>query len=599
MSTKGTKHKQTSARLVEDNEVVGVTEAQPHERRNTPVVLRRLAKEETQEKQRPATENTLPPPAVAPEAATSKTLFMRRLFAWMTDSVLISLLAGIAVFICVTGFEIARQYNVNYMEIFSPERLLLGSLFFWIAVAIYNFAPVLSIFLILNIMFKTHASLESFAFACSTFIVASLVQQAYYLIFTEGHKQATPGKIIFGLKVETESGTRASRPSILTREMIKAVSSGFLGIPLLFTLFFPERRLLHEAISRTKVVSVEPKKVGNSLAPIAACISTLIVGFVVCQLAAPIAYEFSISPKLAIYKRLYGLNSKAFHEQLWQHIDTLFHRYKDLTNRAERYHLLTPHELAVFDEAVELLQKYGDAKDPRFIAAYREAIRHFDFRDADGAKERYLRQFIQLSENNNDSTFFETRFDCSDGFARNAYGALADHCLLMGDRAVDQNGKNVYFRQAWITGVRGTLKLKDKPPTVLIDAVLTKARAASRFNDKLILAAALKELIPIELAIYQKPGDVYPREIQGVGSVYEIFNDMLTLAEIQVNRNEFAELDKTLATMTSTYEKYKNVDTWVADRFRRVSPDEATQLEHYARLYPKYAKTLNYMAGNR
>lgn len=245
------------------------------------------------------------------------------------------------------------------------------------------------------------------------------------------------------------------------------------------------------------------------------------------------------------------------------------------------------------------MQKYGDAKDPRFIAAYREAIRHFDFRDADGAKERYLRQFIQLSENNNDSTFFETRFDCSDGFARNAYGALADHCLLMGDRAVDKNGKTVYFRQAWITGVRGTLKLKDKPPTVLIDAVLTKARAASRFKDKLILAAALKELIPIELAIYQKPGDVYPREIQGVGSVYEIFNDMLTLAEIQVNRNEFAELDKTLATMTNTYEKYKNVDTWVADRFRRVSPDEATQLEHYARLFPKYAKTLNYMAGNR
>lgn len=600
MSTKDTRLKEATSRLVEGGEDAGMIDVQPQEKRSIPVVLRMLAEEGAQ---KTTAENMSLPPAVALHSTPLSSCLTRRLFAWMTDSVIISLLASIAVFITTTAFRMAHEHRALTYADLSPERIVSSLLFLWIVSGIYNFAPVLSIYLILNIMLKSHSSYESFALAGFAFVAASLVQQAYYVLFTTGSLQATPGKVIFGLKVESESGVKASRLSVLAREVTKAVSTGFLGIPLLITQIFPGRRFLHESLSWTKVISVESKattKVGKALAAIAASVSTLIIGFIVFQLVAPVAYEFSISPKLAICKRVFGVKSVAYRERLWDHIDTLFYRYRDPLNTAENIHLLTPHELAVFDEEIEQLSKDGAPGDPRFIVAYREAIRHFDFKEAGDTKERYLRRFISLEEGTKDPSFLQTLFYCSDGYERNAYGALADHLLCMGTNSMSETEAKDYFRQAWIAAVRGTVKLENAPPSALIDAALLKARAAQHFDNKLILASALKELLPLEISLYESDkSTTYLRQIRGVGSSYDLFNDMLTLAEIQVNRNEFAELDKTLATMTSTFEKYKQADTWVADRFKRVSPDEATQLEHYARLYPKYAKTLNYMAGNR
>lgn len=605
MSTKDTAEKVTSARLVEvDEEAINVIESEPQDKRSNPVV----ALQQINEKgfQKPATEVTSAPPVAASEStkvATPKTLFLRRLFAWMTDSVVISFLAGIAVFITVNAFQIAHDEDLTLLTLFAPERLLIGGLFCWIATGIYNFTPALSIYLILNIMLKNNSSLYGLVFAGASFLVASLVQQAYYVCFIASHLRATPGKILFGLKVESESGIQASKLSILTRELTKAASTGFICIPLLITWLFPGRRFLHEALSWTKVMPEEHKarsKFGSALAPLAACTSTLLIGFVVCQLLAPLAYEFSISPKLAICKITFGAHSKPYRDQLWEHIDSIFYRYKNPSNRSEQNHSLTPHELAVFDEEIEQLSKYENPSNPRFRAAYRDAIRHFDFKDAGATKERYLRRFIYSNEGTKDQSFLQTLFHCSDGHERNAYGALADHLISMGERTESKDKAKEYFRQAWIAGVRGTVKLEGKSAAILVDAVATKARAAQQFKDKAILAAALKELIPLEITLYENSkGDTYPREISGVGSVYELFNDLLALAEFQVNRNDFAGLDKTLSTMTSIFEKYRKVDTWVEDRFRRISPDEATQLEHYARLCPKYAKTLNFMAGNR
>lgn len=83
------------------------------------------------------------------------------------------------------------------------------------------------------------------------------VRMAYFVGF-HGALGATPGKLIFGLRVICTDGTALSFPRAIVRHIAEVFSLAAFGVGYLVAAFHPERRALHDLIANTRVVRRTP-----------------------------------------------------------------------------------------------------------------------------------------------------------------------------------------------------------------------------------------------------------------------------------------------------------------------------------------------------
>jgi len=85
---------------------------------------------------------------------------------------------------------------------------------------------------------------------------------AYFVGFEGSAKQATPGKMVFGLIVTDEQGGRISHMRALGRYFAKILSAIILMIGFIMVAFTEKKQGLHDLLASTFVVHGEPGMVG-------------------------------------------------------------------------------------------------------------------------------------------------------------------------------------------------------------------------------------------------------------------------------------------------------------------------------------------------
>ncbi len=86
------------------------------------------------------------------------------------------------------------------------------------------------------------------------FLVGTLVSGIYEVLTIASAWQATPGKLIWGLKVIDRSGNRISLSRSLGRFLAKYLSSLCFGIGYLMVAFDARKRGLHDRLAGTYVI---------------------------------------------------------------------------------------------------------------------------------------------------------------------------------------------------------------------------------------------------------------------------------------------------------------------------------------------------------
>jgi uncharacterized RDD family membrane protein YckC len=76
---------------------------------------------------------------------------------------------------------------------------------------------------------------------------------AYYVVLESSYRQATIGKMAFGLKVSTESGERITAVNALGRYFAKILSAIILLIGYIMVAFDARKQGLHDKLARTVV----------------------------------------------------------------------------------------------------------------------------------------------------------------------------------------------------------------------------------------------------------------------------------------------------------------------------------------------------------
>ncbi|MDB5258878.1 MAG: domain containing protein [Candidatus Taylorbacteria bacterium] len=79
----------------------------------------------------------------------------------------------------------------------------------------------------------------------------------YYTLFNASKLQATPGKIILGLRVVDKNGERISILRAISRAAASIISVAILNIGYLFPLFTERKQTLHDIIASTVVVDTK------------------------------------------------------------------------------------------------------------------------------------------------------------------------------------------------------------------------------------------------------------------------------------------------------------------------------------------------------
>lgn len=75
-----------------------------------------------------------------------------------------------------------------------------------------------------------------------------------YFVGFHGALGATPGKMLFGMRVVRADGEALSVPRALGRYLAEMLSAAALGAGYLITPFHPERRALHDLVAGTRVI---------------------------------------------------------------------------------------------------------------------------------------------------------------------------------------------------------------------------------------------------------------------------------------------------------------------------------------------------------
>ncbi len=83
---------------------------------------------------------------------------------------------------------------------------------------------------------------------------ALLALRMLYFVGFHGALGATPGKMLFGMRVVRADGEPLSVPRALGRHLAEFVSMAGLGVGYLIAPFHPERRALHDLVAGTRVI---------------------------------------------------------------------------------------------------------------------------------------------------------------------------------------------------------------------------------------------------------------------------------------------------------------------------------------------------------
>ena len=76
------------------------------------------------------------------------------------------------------------------------------------------------------------------------------------VIYLEGNKGGTPGKLILGLRIVNQQGNYIGIPRAILRYIAKILSAIIMGIGFLMIAFTEKKQGLHDKIAKTFVVKV-------------------------------------------------------------------------------------------------------------------------------------------------------------------------------------------------------------------------------------------------------------------------------------------------------------------------------------------------------
>lgn len=113
-------------------------------------------------------------------------------------------------------------------------------------------------FLVDSLILVIPQTLLNIAFAPNTtvpFLINVVIALAYFAGFHSSVKQATPGKMAFGIKVTDEAGQRISIGRAVGRYFATWLSALILGIGYLMAGFTERKRALHDMVCKTIVVN--------------------------------------------------------------------------------------------------------------------------------------------------------------------------------------------------------------------------------------------------------------------------------------------------------------------------------------------------------
>lgn len=91
-------------------------------------------------------------------------------------------------------------------------------------------------------------------------IITGVIYYAYFILMTKFFAQ-TVGKMIFGLKVRTDSGAPLDWMTVIFREGIgRFISNTFMKLPYLIVIFTPQHKAVHDFAADTFVIHEETYK---------------------------------------------------------------------------------------------------------------------------------------------------------------------------------------------------------------------------------------------------------------------------------------------------------------------------------------------------
>lgn len=553
--------------------------------------------------------NTLPQPAsmsaqasisskpIEPQKSDNSALFdllWRRLFAWILDSIIVSTLSSslfmlfLLAYDFVEGSSIAEIYRTRIGDIL-PVHLTL-----WLFTTIYNLAPLQFQGLLMIAAQKHHT--EPTAIVMIGLLVAfiTLFQLVYNVAFLRSSLKATPGKLIYALVVEGKSGEKTKLSSLILREILKPLCTGFLGLPAVLPLLLKKTLLLQDIVSDTRVINISDKTKTpiSHFAPFVTVSSLLLTGFCIYELSASNIVDVLAIPRLTLIRSLYGDDSEEYRKALWERVDALFYRYQNESNYDESAKLLTSSQLEEFDGLIKQIESRWNKNDPRLAIAYSNALEHSALGVISEKREYYLTRVIQVNEATLKDSYMNIKVDLSKE-TRSAYAVLAE-CYRVNaqDGRLDEKQKKQKLLLAYQTACLGLSKISDGNFLSQFGLLETKRAAARQLGDNNKYLSTLREITDKEFSFFQrftnhqmKPTDwlKYPRPVSAM------FQDLLELAKVQEKANDLVALDHTMDLLTRTPVELRKLDVLSDEQWKRIIWQHEPMLTRIQNKLPKYA----------
>ena len=142
------------------------------------------------------------------------------------------------------------------------------------------------------------------------FLINVAVGCAYYAAFHSSARQATPGKMAFGIKVTDRAGARIGLGRGIGRYFATWLSGFILGIGFLMAAFTQRKQALHDMVAGTVVVNgkADPEEVvsgggtmpltGGVIAIIAVLFIVPFVGGILAAIAIPAYSDYTVRSKV-------------------------------------------------------------------------------------------------------------------------------------------------------------------------------------------------------------------------------------------------------------------------------------------------------------
>lgn len=589
--------KQESPRLVESEpSVEEITLTEKAEARTTAVVVDDASKSQGTSDQQNNSQQLIKPdlPTESAEEGPqpSTAYFTRRLFAWVTDSLVVTGLVAIVIIILLLGCSMAGASNpgsaLNSFSYLGKSDIIEVLIAVICLAAIYGLATVPCLYLIALALLRAEGPLAAKITVFALLGFLTLVQQAYFAGFTASRWQATPGKLLFDLKVTDQNGNKLSLPASIVREFVKSMSTGLLGIPLLLAVIFGKHKALHVLLSGSKIVSTKSTSKAHQFspsqfAPYVAAFATLVFSYGIVQLCAPAADTVMEWPRLQLMKQIYGSASDAYCTALVDHINKL-----DLIHGITQFDPppgapSTNPQLKELLKQMKELEAHWGTKDARLMPAYLKVLKVLEYRKQQDKLEEYLKKYIECGRATNDPAYRYEGFVDYAGVARNAEGYLAHLYLTRTLYNTDLSG--TYRTQEAYDLTKQALKEEySYSEEFRVDLMRTYCQAAAKLGktkEAIMGYDRLTELLCSNLnklaAEYHefKPSDHAGPNMTGEYTC----RDLLALAQLQSNVGDLPGLHESLVALAKINELN--------------APGDATKILKLKAKHPQFSKLID------